>query len=161
VTGDDISSAEGVRCVIVDDNDRFAHSFSHLLARCGFHVVGVASNSAESLRLVADVRPDVAFIDLRLGEEESGIDLVAEFTRMGLTGRMYRILVSACGTDELFEARAISEADACFSKRDLCADVIRDIAETVTATADTPPTDDVAPRRGLPSGPARRRGAGR
>jgi signal transduction histidine kinase len=143
-----VLGADGVRCVIVDDNDRFVHGFSHLLARLGFRVIGVAFSSAEALRLVADVRPDVAFIDLHLGDGESGVDLIADFTRMGLTGRMYTILVSASARDELDEACAISEADAYLSKNDLCAEVMRDIAQTVTATADTPSTDDTAPLPG-------------
>jgi DNA-binding NarL/FixJ family response regulator len=45
-----------------------------LLEREGVTVVGVATTSAEALRLEEELRPDVVLVDIRLGHE-SGFDL--------------------------------------------------------------------------------------
>jgi two-component system, NarL family, nitrate/nitrite response regulator NarL len=63
-----------IRCLIVDDNQRFLAAARLLLEREGVSVVGVATTSAEALNLEEQLRPDVALVDIRLGEE-SGFDL--------------------------------------------------------------------------------------
>jgi CheY-like chemotaxis protein len=63
-----------LRCLIVDDNSRFLETARNLLRRDGLDVVGVASNSAEALARVAELQPDVALVDVYLGEED-GLDL--------------------------------------------------------------------------------------
>jgi CheY-like chemotaxis protein len=63
-----------LRCLIVDDNARFLETARTLLCRDGLDVVGVASNSADAVALVAELRPDVALVDVFLGEED-GVDL--------------------------------------------------------------------------------------
>jgi DNA-binding NarL/FixJ family response regulator len=59
-----------VRCVIVDDNSLFLEGAADLLGREGMDVVGVASNSAEAIRLVTKLRPDVTLVDIDLGDED-------------------------------------------------------------------------------------------
>jgi DNA-binding NarL/FixJ family response regulator len=63
-----------IRCLIVDDNQRFLDAARLLLEREGVEVVGVASTSAEAVLLEAELRPDVVLVDIRLGEE-SGFNL--------------------------------------------------------------------------------------
>jgi DNA-binding NarL/FixJ family response regulator len=58
-----------LRCLIVEDSRRFLDSARGLLERQGITVVGVASTSAEALRLTETPRPDVTLIDIALGEE--------------------------------------------------------------------------------------------
>jgi DNA-binding NarL/FixJ family response regulator len=63
-----------IRCLIVDDNQPFLDAARLLLEREGVAVVGVATTSAEALRLEEELRPDVVLVDIRLGDE-SGFDL--------------------------------------------------------------------------------------
>jgi DNA-binding NarL/FixJ family response regulator len=63
-----------IRCLIVDDNRPFLDAARLLLEREGVAVVGVATTSAEAVRLEGELRPDVVLVDIRLGDE-SGFDL--------------------------------------------------------------------------------------
>lgn len=122
----DAPGTGAVRCVIVDDNDRFIELARPVLARGGFEVVGVARNTAQALRLVAEARPDVAFVDLFI-DHESGIDLVEEIARMGLAERMRIILVSICHPDDLHAVCQTSAADGYLFKLELSPGAVRDI----------------------------------
>ena len=63
-----------LRCLLVDDNDAFLETASHLLEREGLTVVGVASNIAEAQRQARALRPDLILVDIGLGKE-SGFTL--------------------------------------------------------------------------------------
>lgn len=120
------SGAGALRCVIVDDNDRLIEAIVAMLARADFDMVGVARGTTEALRLVAEMRPDVALIDLFL-DHESGIDLIEEIIRYGLAERTCTILMSTCDEDDLHEFFRMSRADGYLLKIQLSADAIRDI----------------------------------
>jgi DNA-binding NarL/FixJ family response regulator len=64
----------GTRCLIVDDNPRFLRSARNLLKRQGVSVIGVASNGGEAIAIAAADRPDVALVDVDLGDED-GLDV--------------------------------------------------------------------------------------
>jgi CheY-like chemotaxis protein len=119
-------SANGVRCVIVDDDDRFIDLVSDLLVRDGFDVVGAAGDHVQALRLVANVGPDVALIDLFLGHD-SGIELISDIVRAGLAEQMFVILVSTCAEDDLYEASGLCGVDGYLPKMDLSGGAIRDL----------------------------------
>ncbi|MDT5075583.1 MAG: hypothetical protein QOJ80_220, partial [Mycobacterium sp.] len=72
-----------MRCVIVDDSTNFIDAARRLLEHDGILVVGVASTSAEALRCVQDLRPDVILVDVNLGEE-NGFELAEQIHRSGL-----------------------------------------------------------------------------
>jgi DNA-binding NarL/FixJ family response regulator len=63
-----------LRCLIVDDNSSFRHEMRGLLEEQGVDVVGGAASGAEALHQIAELRPDVALIDIDLGGE-SGLAL--------------------------------------------------------------------------------------
>jgi DNA-binding NarL/FixJ family response regulator len=63
-----------LRCLIVDDNALFREEARGLLEEQGIDVVGAAESGAQALRQVARLTPDVALVDIDLGEE-SGLDL--------------------------------------------------------------------------------------
>ena len=63
-----------LRCLLVDDNAVFLETARELLLRDGLDVVGVASNTADALARVAELQPDVALVDVYLGEED-GLEL--------------------------------------------------------------------------------------
>jgi DNA-binding NarL/FixJ family response regulator len=91
-----------LRCVIVDDNEQFLRAARDLLEREGIRVVGVASTGAEARRRCREVLPDVALIDIELGEE-NGIDLARQLAEAGLA-RM--ILISAYSGDDVADVIA-------------------------------------------------------
>jgi two-component system, NarL family, nitrate/nitrite response regulator NarL len=87
-----------VRCVIVDDNEDFLASAARLLESQGATVVGVATGYAQGLRLVAELAPEIALIDVDLGEED-GIALARELQASAPTTRS--VLISAHELDDL------------------------------------------------------------
>jgi DNA-binding NarL/FixJ family response regulator len=63
-----------LRCLLVDDSVDFLAAASALLERQSVIVAGVASTSAEALERARELRPDVALVDIELGDE-LGTDL--------------------------------------------------------------------------------------
>jgi DNA-binding NarL/FixJ family response regulator len=109
-----------VRCLIVDDNQPFLDAARVLLEREGVAVAGVATTSAEALRLEHELRPDVVLVDIRLGEE-SGFDLARR-----LSGTV--ILISTNAQREYAEEIATSPAAGFISKAQLSASAVMRLA---------------------------------
>ena len=63
-----------LRCLIVDDQPSFCEAARELLEGQGLTVVGCATSSADALRSVRKLRPEVALVDIALGAD-SGFDL--------------------------------------------------------------------------------------
>ena len=66
-----------IRCLIVDDNSSFRHEMGGLLNEQGLEVVGGAASAAEALQQIAELRPDVALVDIDLGRD-SGLTLATQ-----------------------------------------------------------------------------------
>ncbi|MFB1296690.1 response regulator [Mycobacterium sp. pW049] len=64
----------GPRCLIVDDSADFRDAARAMLERGGIEVVGTACDGEEAVRRAAELRPDVALVDVDLGAE-SGFDI--------------------------------------------------------------------------------------
>jgi DNA-binding NarL/FixJ family response regulator len=109
-----------IRCLIVDDNEQFLEAARLLLEREGLPVVGVATTSAEALRLEEELRPDVVLVDIRLGEE-SGFHLARR-----LSGTV--ILISTYGQSERAEEIAASPAAGFIPKAQLSASAVLRLA---------------------------------
>ena len=113
-----------VTCLIVDDNLLFLESAVELLGREGLEVVGVASDSSEAIRLASELRPDVALVDIDLGEED-GFDLARELSdASGAPTKV--ILVSTHSEKDLGELIAASPALGFIQKTRLSAWTIRE-----------------------------------
>src|SRR5438309_546300 len=117
-----------LRCVIVDDSLSLLAAAGELLAREGISVVGVASNSADALRLVRELEPDVALVDIELGEE-SGFDLVDRLAELDHRVPTISILISIHSKADFAELIEASPAAGFVSKGDLSAQAIRSILE--------------------------------
>jgi DNA-binding NarL/FixJ family response regulator len=111
--------------LIVDDNADFLLNARVLLEREGETVVGVASNTADALRLMEQTRPDVTLVDVHLGAE-SGFDAARALRDAGQT---HIVLVSAYAESEFGDLVTNSAASGFVSKSDLSA---RAIAEVLT-----------------------------
>jgi two-component system, NarL family, nitrate/nitrite response regulator NarL len=114
------------RCVIVDDNALFLEGAADLLQREGLEVVGVASNSAEAIRLVTELRPDVVLLDIELGDED-GFELAQRLH--DISGSSKVILVSTHAEEDLAHLIEGSPALGFIAKTRLSAQAIRDTLE--------------------------------
>jgi DNA-binding NarL/FixJ family response regulator len=113
-----------IRCLIVDDNQPFLDAARLLLEREGLAVVGVATTSAEALRLEEELRPDVVLVDIRLGDE-SGFDLAR---RLSSTV----ILISTHAQSEFAEEIAASPAAGFVHKAQLSGSAVLRLAGATT-----------------------------
>jgi DNA-binding NarL/FixJ family response regulator len=59
-------SSRTARLVLVDDDRALRLALHELLEEAGYDVVGEAGDGAEGLAVIADVRPDVVLLDLRM-----------------------------------------------------------------------------------------------
>lgn len=116
--------AEGraVCCLIVDDNERFLQVARDLLRRDGIVVVGVATASAEALRQAKRLCPDVALVDIMLGDEH-GFDLANALARVPAPPHV--IMISTYAEADFTDMIAASPAIGFLSKTDLSGNAIR------------------------------------
>jgi DNA-binding NarL/FixJ family response regulator len=115
-----------LRSLIVDDNTHFLAAARDLLEREGVEVVGVASSAAEAVRLVDELRPDVALVDIDLGEE-SGLDLARRLAAGDGEGRSRVVLISAYSENDFADLIAASPAVGFLSKGELSAANLREV----------------------------------
>ena len=87
-------------------------------------VVGVATASADALRLEEELRPDVVLVDIRLGDE-SGFDLARRL-------RSTVILISTYAQSEYAEKIAASPAAGFIPKVQLSASAVLLLAAAAT-----------------------------
>jgi two-component system, NarL family, nitrate/nitrite response regulator NarL len=115
------TGARTLRVLIVDDSPHFLDAARGVLEHDGITVVGVASSSAEALRLARELLPDGILVDIDLGDE-SGLDLARDFASVG-AGSV--VLISAYPESELTDVIAACPVAGFLSKSDLSASAIR------------------------------------
>jgi two-component system, NarL family, nitrate/nitrite response regulator NarL len=113
-----------VRCVLVDDNEEFIASATRLLESQGFEIVGHATSADAALRLIDDVTPEVALVDIELGEDD-GVALTHVIRTRAPATRI--VLISAYGRDDLNELIVDSSAVGFVHKSQLGVDAIEDV----------------------------------
>jgi DNA-binding NarL/FixJ family response regulator len=119
-----------VRCLIVDDSPGFLAAARRLLQRQGITVAGMASTGAEALLQAERLRPDLALVDIDLGEE-SGLELVELLP-------VPAILISTHDEQDYRELIAASPAIGFLPKTALSAKAIRELlADTATEPRET------------------------
>ena len=111
-------------CVIVDDSEEFLASATWLLSVQGVDVVGRASSADEAARLVATLSPDVALVDVELGDED-GIELARRLTSDDASAIVF--LISLRDRGELAELIAGCGAVGFLRKDALDADALTDL----------------------------------
>jgi DNA-binding NarL/FixJ family response regulator len=110
-----------LRCVIVDDSEEFLDSASRLLSAQGLEVVGGATSGAQAVRLVQTLRPDVALVDVQLGDED-GLEVTRRLAADSSETRI--ILISTHSENEVVELIVGSPAVGFLPKTALGADAI-------------------------------------
>jgi DNA-binding NarL/FixJ family response regulator len=115
-----------LRALIVDDNGHFLAAARNLLQGEGVEVVAVASTCAEAVRLAEELGPDVALVDIDLGEE-SGFDVARALTdgRPGNRGAV--VLTSTHAEKDFADLIATSPALGFVPKADLSARTLHEM----------------------------------
>jgi DNA-binding NarL/FixJ family response regulator len=114
-----------LRCLIVDNNAGFLAAARDLLSRQGITVVGIASSGSEALRRTDELRPDVALVDIELGDE-SGFD-VAQLLAGASPEPLPVVLISSYAENDFLDLVAASPAVGFVSKPDLSGKAISDV----------------------------------
>lgn len=112
-----------MRCLIVDDNARFLETARGVLERDGIVVVGAASDGKMALEQVNRLRPDVALVDVCLGEE-CGVDVADRLKEESLANPIV-ILISTYPEDDFADIVAGSAALGFLPKSELSGTAIR------------------------------------
>ncbi|GLY73153.1 response regulator [Actinoallomurus iriomotensis] len=124
-----------MRCLIVDDNDRFLETARGVLERDGIDVVGVASDGQEALEKIGELRPSVALVDVCLGEE-CGVELAGLLIDES-PAKPIVILISTYPADDFADIVAGSAALGFLPKSELSGPAIRKLIGEI----DRAPTD--------------------
>ena len=123
-----------LRCLIVDDNASFREEMRGLLAEQGLDVVGGAGSAADAHRQIAELRPDVALIDIDLGGE-CGLELARRLQAQAQAGQgavvPHLILISTHDEAEYADLIEASSAIGFLAKTDLSAATIRQMLVAV------------------------------
>jgi DNA-binding NarL/FixJ family response regulator len=114
-----------LRCLIVDDNASFREEMQGLLVEQGLDVVGGAGSVADAHRQIAELRPDVALIDIDL-DRESGLELARQLRQQpGQGAAPPVILISTHDEAEYADLIEASSAVGFLAKIDLSAAMIQ------------------------------------
>jgi DNA-binding NarL/FixJ family response regulator len=120
-----------LRCLIVDDNASFREEMRGLLAEQGLDVVGGAGSAADAHRQITKLRPDVALIDIDLGDE-SGLQLARQLhENSGQVAVPHLILISTHDEAEYADLIEASSAIGFLAKIDLSAATIRQMLAAI------------------------------
>ncbi|GAA4482626.1 response regulator transcription factor [Actinoallomurus oryzae] len=126
-----------MRCLIVDDNDRFLETARGVLERDGINVVGVASDGQEALEKVGELRPTVALVDVCLGDE-CGVELAGLLIDES-PSKPVVILISTYPADDFADIVAGSAALGFLPKSELSGPALRKmIGEIDRASSEQP-----------------------
>jgi len=110
-----------LRCLIVDDSEEFLASAERLLAVQGLDVVALAASGADALRLAVQLRPDVALVDVHLGDED-GLEVAQRLATEAPATRV--VLISTHPEADLAELVAGTPAAGFLAKTALSASAI-------------------------------------
>jgi DNA-binding NarL/FixJ family response regulator len=110
--------------LIVDDNEPFLNEARELLEREGIDVIGVATTAAEALARIAELKPDLALVDIDLGGE-SGFDLIRAMADQPNRSATSVILISVHDQSDFADLIEASSAAGFVSKTELSAQAIQ------------------------------------
>lgn len=124
-----MTSATGLRLVVVDDEPAVRTALCHVLADSGFEILGTGADGLEAVDLVRLHRPDVVLLDVRMPkldgveaarrirEMDGGVRIVvfsaqgdAAFGRSAVAAGADAFLLKGCALPDLVEALNASPA---------------------------------------------------
>ncbi|KGR73835.1 response regulator transcription factor [Ureibacillus sinduriensis] len=111
-----------MKVVIIDNHALIRKGLQFIFSTVGtIQVTGEATNSQEALHLLNKVQPDIAIIDLQLGDEH-GLNIIKEAHRLGVACK-FAILASSM-TEEDFQRAKDMNVDGFLSKEALAEELI-------------------------------------
>ena len=116
-----------LRCVIVDDDESFLHVARTSLERSGVIVAGIADSRAAAVQRVAELRPDIVLVDIRLGAE-SGFDVARDLAASGHAVRL--IMISSHAESDYADLIEETPVAGFLPKTELSAAAIRRVLGT-------------------------------
>jgi DNA-binding NarL/FixJ family response regulator len=93
-----IAAAEPIQVIVVDDHPSLLRGLELLLPRAGFRVTGTAETAEEGSRIIAGRRPQVAVLDIGLGDS-SGTELGKNVA--ALSDATATVLYTGCSEPEV------------------------------------------------------------
>lgn len=134
-----------IRVLLVDDQDLFREGVKVIVdAQEGMHVVGLAGDGLEAVRLVDELTPDVVLMDIRMPEMD-GVEATRQiFLPERVARRAHPVRVVVLTTFNLDDraATAIRHGASGFLLKDTTPAQLRDAIRTVhTGNAVLAPTD--------------------
>src|SRR3954469_15259513 len=120
-----------IRCLIVDDNPGFRQEMGGLLEEQGLDVVGGAASAAEALQQIAELRPDVALVDIDLGRD-NGLTLATRLSETPGPAVPHVIMISTHDEGAFAELIERSSALGFLSKTELSGSAIRRMLGSAT-----------------------------
>jgi two-component system, response regulator PdtaR len=70
-----LKSGQSPRVLVVEDEILIALELESLLQDSGHEVVGIAASSPDAVALGAELRPDIAFVDIHLADGPTGVEV--------------------------------------------------------------------------------------
>lgn len=132
------STAGRTRVLLIDDNQQVRRALATLLSTLpDFEVCGEAATSEEAMRLISEINPDLAVVDISL-KHSNGIDLIKQIR--ALNDRV-RILVWSLHCEYSYAKAALDAGALGYITKeqsiDSITDALRQIArgETYTSTS--------------------------
>lgn len=119
-----MTNRRSLRCVIVDDNADYLAVATALLQQGGIEVIGTAQSVSDAMHTVESLQPDVALVDVHLGEE-SGFDLVDQLHTRADTAGVTAILTSTLTELHVADLATTGTPPRFLPKLDLSGDAIR------------------------------------
>lgn len=119
-----MTNRRSLRCVIVDDNADYLAAATALLQQSGIEVIGTARSVSDGMHTVESLQPDVALVDVHLGEE-SGFDLVDQLRTHADTTGVTAILTSTFTELPVADLSGTGTPPRFLPKLDLSGDAIR------------------------------------
>ena len=116
-----------LRCVIIDDDERFLGVARASLERDDVIVDGVTGSRAAAVQLVAARQPDVVLVDIRLGTE-SGFDVARDLAASRQGGSI--IMISSYAEADYADLIAEAPVAGFLPKTELSAAAIRRVLGT-------------------------------
>jgi DNA-binding NarL/FixJ family response regulator len=115
-----------LRCLIVDDNESFLEIAAASLAGDDLDVVATATTSAEALRRVSELRPEVVLVDINL-REESGFELARKLVERFPQLAVGVVLISTRAEQDFGGLIKASPAAGFIPKTQLSARAVREL----------------------------------